>query len=101
MGLLKKVELDNGITVNYHRITSINKITNQTTMIEVSSYTSKDKREEEKRAIQEGQEKGEAVEMNVFIETTYINKDYEQNETIEDLYNYLKLQDKFKDAENS
>ena len=28
MALQKEVELDNGVIVNYHRITSLNKITN-------------------------------------------------------------------------
>ena len=29
MALKKEIELDNGIILNYHRITSINKITNE------------------------------------------------------------------------
>lgn len=101
MGLKKEIELENGVVVNYHRIVSLNKITNRCNMIEVASYTSDKKREEERNAIEEGLKKGEAISMNVFIDTTYISKDYDENETIEDVYEYLKTTDKFKDAENA
>lgn len=100
MALKKQIELENGITVNYHRIVTINKVTNNTTIIEVASYTSEEKRQEEAEALHIGQETGEAVPMNVFIETTYLNKEYVENETIKDLYNYLKTTDKFADAED-
>jgi ABC-type cobalamin transport system ATPase subunit len=95
MALLKKIELDNGVVVNYHRIVSINKITNTTNMIEVASYTSKEKREEEKEYYAS---QDPSKQMNVFIDTTFINKDYEETETIQDVYNFLKTTDKFKDA---
>lgn len=101
MALQKEIILDNGITVNYHRIVSLNKITNQTNIIEVASYTSKEKREEEREAIKKGQETAETVPINVFIETTYINKGYSEGETIEEAYNYLKTTDKFKEAEDA
>ena len=48
MALNKKIELKNGVIVNYHRIVSINKITNNANIIEIASYTSKEKRDEEK-----------------------------------------------------
>ena len=87
MALIKKIELDNGVTVNYHRIVSFNKITNNSNIIEVASYTSKEKREEEKNG-----------STNVFINTIYLNKSYNKNELIEDTYNYLKELDMFKNA---
>ena len=90
MALNKKIELNNGIIVNYHRIVSIYKITNSEIIIEVGSYTSKEKREEEIE--KQGQE------MNIFIETTYLNKDYEENDNIKDLYEYLKSTEMFKNA---
>ena len=93
MGLKKGIELNNGVTVNYHRIVSINKITNKSIIIEVASYTSEAKRQEELE--KQGQE------MNIFIETTYLNKDYNENDSIKDLYDWLKTTDKFKNAENS
>ena len=95
MAIKKEIELENGIIVNYHRIVSINKITNSCNIIEVASYTSENQREKEKeyyRSIDEDKQ------MKVFIETDYIQKEYLENETIEECYEYLKTLDKFKDA---
>lgn len=92
MALFKKIELDNGIVVNYHRIVSINKITNSAIIIEVASYINEAKRKEEIE--KQGQE------MNIFIHTTYLNKEYNEIDTIQDLYDYLKTTDKFIDAED-
>lgn len=100
MALQKEIELENGIIVNYHRIVSITKITNQLNGIEVASYTTAEKREEEQQALETGIENGEAIETNIFIDTTYINKDYDELETIEDAYDYLKTLDKFKKAKD-
>ena len=44
MALIKEIELNNGVKVNYHRIVSVNNITNHVSIIEVASYTSKEKR---------------------------------------------------------
>lgn len=93
MALSKEIELENGITVNYHRIVSINKITNNSIIVEIASYISKEKRQEEIE--KEGQE------MNIFIQTTHVNKDYNEIDTIKDLYEYLKTTDKFKDAKDA
>ena len=97
MALQKEIVLDNGVIVNYHRIVSINKITNNSIIIEVASYTSEEKRQEE---IEYYASSELDKSMNVFIDTTYINTDYDENKTIQDLYNYLKTTDKFKDAED-
>ncbi len=94
MGLKKEITLDNGVIVNYHRIVSLNNITNVSTIIEVGSYTSEEKREEEKVAIQNAQS------IDVFIDTEYINKDYTENMTIEQAYDYLKTLDKFRSSED-
>lgn len=101
MALKKQIELESGIIVNYHRIVSINKITNAVTIIEVASYTSEEKRQEEAEAIKQSLETDNAVPMNVFIDTTYMNKEYVENETIKDLYDYIKTTEKFKDAEDA
>ena len=98
MGLKKEMKLANGIVLNYHRITTINKITNWTTIIEVSSYIDEAEREKELEAIEQSQETGEAFPMNVFINTTYLEKEYNETDTIKDLYEYLKTTDKFKNA---
>lgn len=97
MALKKKIVLENGITVNYHRIISLNKITNQTNIIEVASYTSEKKRLEEKEYYESEEE---AKTMDVFINTTYINKEYDENETITEAYNYLKTLEQFAGAED-
>lgn len=95
MALQKEIKLDNGIKVNYHRIVSINKITNNSTIIEVASYINKSERQKE---IDYYNSTEEDKEMNVFIETNYINKEYNETDTIEDLYLYLKTTEQFKDA---
>ena len=97
MALKKQIELENGIVVNYHRIVSINKITNNCNIIEVASYTSEKQREKEKKYYNSEKEN---KEMNVFIDTTYVENQYNENETIEDTYKYLKTLDKYKDAED-
>lgn len=100
MALKKQIELENGITLNYHRIATINKITNDTTVIEIASYINETQRQKEQETMKQGQETGEAVPMNIFIETTYLNKEYSEGETIKDLYEYLKTTEKFKNATN-
>ena len=94
MALYKEIELNNGVVVKYHRIVSLNKITNICNIIEVGSYTSENKRDEEKTSLENN------LEMNVYIETDYINKEYDEKETIEDAYEYLKNTEKFKDAKD-
>lgn len=100
MALSKKIELDSGVEANYHRIVSINNIINEQTIIEVASYTSEEKRLEEKTALEQGKKSGEAVPMNVYIDTKYINKEYSEKEDIESCYKYLKTLDDFKNAKD-
>lgn len=97
MAIKKEIELENGIIVNYHRIVSINKITNDCNIIEVASYTSEKQRDKEKEYYRSTDEN---KQMNVFIDTKYIQKDYSECETIEECYEYLKTLDKFKDAKD-
>ena len=97
MALNKEIELDNGIKLSYHRIVSINKFTNNMTSIEVGSYISEEKRQEE---IEYYNSTEENKQMNVFIHTTYITKEYDEEETIKDLYDYLKTIEIFADAED-
>ena len=95
MALQKEITLENGITLNYHRIASINKITNNITIIEVASYINKSERQKE---IDYYNSTEEEKSMNVFIETNYIEKEYNETDTIEDLYSYLKSTEQYKDA---
>ena len=91
MALIKEIVLDNGITVNYHRIASVNNITNQASIIEIQSYKSKEKRLEEKTAL----ENNEA--MSIYIHTEYLNKEYTQTLNVNSAYEYLKTLEKFAD----
>ena len=95
MALLKRIELDSGIVVNYHRVVSINKVTKQSNIIEVASYTSEDKRKEEAEKLKAGKA------MNVFINTTFIEAPYDAEITIDGVYDYLKTTEEFKDAKDS
>ena len=97
MAIKKEIELENGIILNYHRIEILNKITNNCNIIEVASYTSEKQREKEREYYESTDEN---KQMDVFIETEYITKEYSEDETIEECYEYLKTLDKFKDAED-
>lgn len=97
MALQKEITLENGITLNYHRIASINKITNNITIIEVASYINENERQKE---IDYYNSTEDDKSMNVFIEAHYINKEYNETDTIEDLYLYLKTTEMFKNAED-
>ena len=94
MALSKEIVLENGITVNYHRIASVNNITNQASIIEIQSYTSEEKRQEEKTALENNEP------MNVFISTEYLNKEYTQKLDVDEAYAYLKGLEKFENSED-
>ncbi len=89
MALIKEITLDNGIITNYHRVVSVNNITNKSSMIEVASYTNKTKRLEEKNALQNNQP------MNVYIYTEYLNEEYDKTLNVDKAYEYLKTLEKF------
>jgi len=112
MAILKKIKLDNGIELNYHRITSIIKITNICNKIEISSYVNEEQRlkEKEYQELQlKNKDKKELTDkekqklnngINVFINTNFENLEYNDKIDIEDIYNYLKTTDKFKNAKD-
>lgn len=90
MALKKQIILDNGITTNYHRIVSINKITNSLTIIEIASYIDENQRIKEKEATNNS---------NIYIYTSYENIEYDENKTIIDYYDLLQTREKYKDSE--
>lgn len=92
MAILKEIELPSGVTVNYHRVVSVNNITNHASIIEVASYTSKAKREEEKSAIERGES------MDVFIDTKNIPLEYDQYLNVVSAYDYLKTTERYSGA---
>jgi hypothetical protein len=87
MAIKKKIQLDNGIITNYHRIVSLNKIINNSNIIEVASYTSEEKRKEENSG-------------NAFIHTTYLQIPYNENMTVSEAYDYIKTLENFKNSKD-
>ena len=92
MSLNKEIVLENGVTINYHRVVSVNNITNHASIIEVASYTSESKRLEEKEKMANNES------MDIFIYTEYISLEYTQDLNVDTAYEYLKTLDKFADA---
>lgn len=89
MALIKEIELENGVIVNYHRVVSVKNITNVSSIIEIGSYTGKRKRLEEKVQIRNKQK------INVFKKTEYLVIPYNPILEVEGTYAYLKTLDKF------
>ena len=94
MALLKAIELDSGIVLNYHRIVTITKVTNKRTILEIAGYTSSAKREQEMQQLANGET------ITVYIDTTRIGVDYDEEATIKDWYAYLKTTEKYSGAED-
>ena len=93
MALKKKIELPNGIHVEYHRIVYVNQITNKCNLIQVASYTSEQKRQEEEQASDE-------TIVDVFVEKDLLRTEYDPDMTIESAYDFLKSTDKYSGAED-
>lgn len=112
MALQKEIELENGIVLNYHRITTLNKVTNMHNLIEVNSYISESQRDKEykyqqlqiKSANEEEMTEEEQNELNiginVLVESDYIQIPYNEKMNIEDAYDHLKTTEKYKDAKD-
>ena len=94
MGLIKEKILSNGIPVTYHRIVRIDNIINNKTIIEVASYINKEKRQEEIEALENG------PSMDIFINASFYEKEYEEETSIKSCYEYLKTLEDFTDAED-
>lgn len=111
MALKTQIVLENGITLNYHRIVSLNCITNITNVIEIASYTDENQRKKEQE-YQELQKKSNVEELtsgeqlilekglNVYINTQYLNTEYDEEMSIKTAYEYLKTLPEFENAEN-
>lgn len=94
MALTKQIELPSGITVGYHRVVSLNIITNHVNLVEVASYTSVAKRGEEQEALAMG------APMDVFIHTATYEAPYDQSMTVESAYEWVKTLPQFEGAED-
>ena len=129
MALEKEIELENGIILNYHRITSLNKITNELNNIEINSYINENQRNKEKeyqnlqkenmqlqedlnkenlseenreKLLEKNNKMNEELEkgINVLIESEFIQIPYDEDMTIEDAYDFLKTLEKYKNSKN-
>lgn len=88
MGLKKRIELPNGVTVSYHRITQILHTINHETWVTVASYTTQDKRNELLE--------NESADIYV-MEVPYLHE-YDSLLDVVRAYKWLKTLDEFKDA---
>lgn len=96
MALKKDKVLKNGIVLTYHRVVSVNSITNMNSTIEVGSYLNKDEREKER----EWYASSPKERLNVYISTTYYPTAYDKNLNVDSAYEYLKTLEDFADAED-
>ena len=96
MALKKDKVLENGIVLTYHRVVSINSITNVQSMIEVGSYLNKEQREKER----EWYTSGGRDRLDVYTNTKYYTKDYDKDLNVDNAYEYLKTLEDFADAED-
>lgn len=92
MALSKRITAESGVTTYYHRIVGFNTFLNVQNTIEVASYTSRAKRDEEKAALADG------AEHNVYIETMLVEVEYDPAMTPQTAYEYLKTLPKFEGA---
>lgn len=88
MALKKEVRQDNGVVTNYHRILYIMSTINSHVSIAVLSYIDA-----------AGRNMENSVTEPYKIAVTY-EKEYEENMTIEDAYEYLKTLPEFEGAED-
>lgn len=97
MALQKEITLDNGIIVKYHRIVNTSILVNNSITLEIGSYINEIQRNKEKQTVVNPYGDNE---INIFINTTYINMPYKESITIEEAYDYLKTLDLFKNSVN-
>ena len=86
MALNKEIKQDDGITTNYHRILFVQSTINSHISIAVLSY------------VDESSRMSEAASNTPYTKTITYEKDYEENMTIENAYNYLKTLPEFEEA---
>lgn len=91
MAIKKNIELDNGITLTYHRIVRIQSIINFDSMIEVQSYMSKQNRL---------REKGNPSNVDIYTEASYYHIPYDPELNVTKAYEYIKSLPEFEGAED-
>lgn len=91
MAIKKNIELDNGITLTYHRVVRIQSIINYGNMIEVQSYMSQQNRL---------REKGNPSHVDIYTEAFYYNIPYDPELNVTKAYEYIKSLPEFEGAED-
>lgn len=106
MAIEKEICCDNGVLIKYHRVASLNIITNWSNVIEVCGYTSEEKRKEEKNSINANNvlnEDGSANKnsaIDVYMETNFIESPYDPSMNIIKAYEYIKTLPEYNGAED-
>lgn len=108
MALSKRTTLPSGVQVDYHRVVRIDKIVNVQNVVEVASYTSRAKREEERAWYEEEARRAslagrdaltdeeralletEHAGMDVYVETGIYEAPYDPGMTPERAYAWIK-----------
>lgn len=91
MALYKPILQDDGVTTDYHRISSLTLSTNSHISIGVFSYVNADSRNTK----YEG-----PIDRRPYTRSTTYELDYDENMTIVKAYEYLKTLSEFEDAED-
>lgn len=93
MAISKHLVMPNGVPLEYWRIVSLTTVVNNQSIIEVAGYVNQGKREEEQNAdVEHGS--------SAYIETIYINIDYDPNMSVAKAYEYLKTLEEFSGSED-
>ncbi len=112
MALLKDIKLKNGITVKYHRVSDVTLEVNKYVKVTVFSYLSKEERDKEleyerlsKRMRSYEELTPEELKFvnsysQTFIEEDTIVLEYNSSIDITNIYEALKNNEKYKDAED-
>lgn len=99
MGINHPIEQPNGIITNYHRITGLSILPNGSNVIEVSSYISASKRQEEAEHIARLMAGDNDASCDVFINAKVYSTDYDPTMTIESAYEHIMSLPEFEGAE--
>lgn len=101
MAIKKQITAPNGIVTEYHRVAMLKIDTNQENTILIHSYLSEAGRQIEKDYAAGLYSDVEEGMMNFpYVETQYINFDYDGEMTIVGAYNYLKTLPLFEGGED-
>lgn len=88
MALKKEIILDNGIILDYHRIITLQLVTNKYINITTLSYINEETRNED------------VLDDKVIITNVYTIENYEEDYNIKRAYEYLKTLPEFENSED-